>query len=121
MEPHIWGVWSLSSSVGHEIRGHFNQTWSSFFHVWIWISVFLFIAVLFSTGNVKKNVFTVFIVPIVTIDAICIPSVHFKDTVNSVSEAPSAVWHESGVNSSECLDFLFQFLFQWVSIIEIRT
>ena len=31
---------------------------------------FLFIAVLFSAGNVKKNVFTVFIVPIVTIDAI---------------------------------------------------
>ena len=29
---------------------------------------FLFIAVLFSAGNVKKNVFTVFIVPIVTID-----------------------------------------------------
>ena len=29
---------------------------------------FLFIAVLFSAGNVKKNVFTVFTVPIVTID-----------------------------------------------------
>ena len=29
---------------------------------------FLFIVVLFSAGNVKKNVFTVFIVPIVTID-----------------------------------------------------
>ena len=30
---------------------------------------FLFIAVLFSAGNAKKNVFTVFIDPIVTIDA----------------------------------------------------
>jgi len=29
---------------------------------------FLFIAVLFSAGNAKKNVFTVFTVPIVTID-----------------------------------------------------
>ena len=31
---------------------------------------FLIIAVLFSAGNAKKNVFTVFIVPIVTIDRI---------------------------------------------------
>ena len=31
---------------------------------------FLFIAVLFSAGNAKKNVFTVFTVPIVTIDGI---------------------------------------------------
>ena len=30
---------------------------------------FFIIAVLFSAGNAKKNVFTVFIVPIVTIDA----------------------------------------------------
>ena len=36
---------------------------------------FLFIAVLFSTGNAKKNVFTVFTVPIVTIGAFLFSSV----------------------------------------------
>ena len=36
---------------------------------------FLFIAVLFSAGNAKKNVFTVFTVPIVTIDGFRIPEV----------------------------------------------
>ena len=34
---------------------------------------FLFTAVLFSAGNVKKNVFTVFTIPIVTIDGLFSP------------------------------------------------
>ena len=35
---------------------------------------FLIIAVLFSAGNAKKNVFTVFIDPIVTIDVLVVNS-----------------------------------------------
>ena len=44
----------------------------------IWYEIeyfsFLIIAVLFSAGNAKKNVFTVFIDPIVTIDVLDIPN-----------------------------------------------
>ena len=48
------GLWAKSLMIGYEIE-YFS---------------FLIIAVLFSAGNAKKNVFTVFTVPIVTIDAI---------------------------------------------------
>ena len=39
---------------------------------------FLFIEVLFSTGNVKKNVFTVSTVPIITIDGFVIININNK-------------------------------------------
>ena len=50
---------------------------------------FLFIVMLFSAGNVKKNVFTVFIVPIATIDGFfgVLFAVH-----NSVSIHPQPIF-----------------------------